>query len=154
VATATFLSVAGGKSEPAPPPTPVAREMPSPPPRPAPGDAATLSPSPLLGGRGEGRGEVSVIPAKHQKPHDPLPVRLLRAWRIMKEAHHLMHLLAQGQLRIGSQPLVRAPSRLLRARRQFGKRIFGNHSWTKGCRCFIFWPQEYGDSIPTKLSLT
>ena len=57
-----------------------------------------------LGGRGEGRGEVRVIPTKHQKPLDPLQIRLLRAQRQPVKPRHLPALLHEFELGIGRQP--------------------------------------------------
>jgi len=71
-----------------------------------------------LAGKGEGRGEVRVIPTKHQKPIDPLQIRLLRASRQPVKPHHLPALVHELELGIGRQPFQWRPCRALAQRRQ------------------------------------
>jgi hypothetical protein len=52
---------------------------------------------------GAGRGEVSMIPAKHHKLPDINPIRRLRPPRELLEPHHLMKLLPQPQFGVGNK---------------------------------------------------
>jgi hypothetical protein len=65
----------------------------------------------------------------------------------MEEAHHLLHLLAQGRLGIGQEQPFGPLSPWLRVRRQKARGVFGNHGWTKSCSTGMLLPQEYADNI-------
>ena len=113
-----------------------------------------------LGGRGEGRGEVRVIPTKHQKPFDPLQICLLGAQGIMMKAHDLPHLLPQPGLGIGDQLLLGCGFSKIRVGMatelnscgRKGKIKINLTPWKKSCRAvrlnnnvrrFAIWPQAY-----------
>ena len=47
--------------------------------------------------------EVDKPGCRRVEPPDPMPVRLLRARRVMEESHHLMHLLLKLELGVGRE---------------------------------------------------